>query len=210
MLLQHVLIAKFTILNLKLWLKFIRKFLGHELKVKGNSKNVLFNEIMEHLIAEDKILVVALDDFDFLKKELNNTLFNLLRAHETFHDVPVGVYTITSKTTDIMLKPISTVYLPVEIFFDSYNQEQIFDILKMRCKVGFYQGVIKDDLINRIAEMTYMKGNLRYDIDLLKTLGEIAESEGSNKILFKHLNKLELNIFIFLISCITFIIIDNI
>jgi len=162
---------------------------GHEMKITGRSSDELYHNIMNYLLKEDEILVIGLDDFNFIKG-LNNTLYRLLRAHESYRGVQVGICAITSEVNELRLKPIvSTVFLPVEINFPKYDRDQIYDILKKRCDVGFYPGVINEKVIDKVVELTFRNGDLRYGIDLLKNIGEIAESEGSTKIIVKHFSK---------------------
>lgn len=162
---------------------------GNDMKITGRSSDELYHNIMNHLLKNEEVLVIGLDDFNFMKG-LNDTLYRLLRAHESYRGVQVGICAITSEVNEIKLKPIvSTVFLPVEINFPKYDIDQIYDILKKRCDIGFYPGVIKEEVLDRVVQLTYKNGDLRYGIDLLKSIGEIAETDGSSKILVRHFSK---------------------
>lgn len=55
----------------------------------------------EYIIKENKILIVALDDYDFIKtnEDLKRTLYTLLLAHKNYPGAKISVFTIppTSK-----------------------------------------------------------------------------------------------------------------
>lgn len=80
-----------------------------------------------------------------------------------------------------------TVYHPIEIEFTPYRYEEIHHILKERCGIGFYNGVISKEIIQEVAKRAYESGDLRYGLKLLAKLGEKAEFSGSKQILIEHL-----------------------
>ena len=169
----------------KIFTKIYKRFFGENIIVNGLSTFNIFEKIMKEIKKKDNILIVALDDFDFIKndKELNKTLYNLLRVHETYNNVKISVVTITSQYKDVTLSDsVVSSFYPVEINFPRYTYSQIFDILKHRCTSGFYSGVISEKIINLASDYTFERNDLRYGIKLLCKAGERAESYGSTKI----------------------------
>ncbi|WP_295721672.1 AAA family ATPase [uncultured Methanobrevibacter sp.] len=158
--------------------------LFHENIASLNTYN-FYNRIMDYLIENKIILIVALDEFNNIKSpiELNRTLYTLLRAHEEYPNVEISVIAISSEknisATDLN---VSTIHLPIEIRFPFYTHQEVYSILKQRCDLGFYPGVISDNLLADISENAYRLGNLRIGIKKLEHAGEKAEYRGSCKI----------------------------
>jgi cell division control protein 6 len=175
----------------KIFSKIYKKLFGKQVSVSGLSKFNIYDEVMEYLVKEEKVLIVALDDYNYMKtgEELNRTLYNLLRAHESYHGAKVSVLTIINTSNDaVLIDPnVSTIFHPIDVEFDPYQRYAIYDILKNRCQIGFYHNVINERVLNKIVDMTYDMGDLRYGIKLLSKSGEKAEKENSVNILNKHI-----------------------
>lgn len=174
----------------KVFSKIYKRLFGENVSVNGLSTFNIFEKVMKELTKDDKILIVALDDFDFIKndKELNKTLYNLLKAHESYENAKISVVTITSERKSIILNDsVISSFHPVQISFPQYNHAQIFDILKLRCTAGFYPGVISEKLISLASDYTFEREDLRYGIKLLAKAGERAEAYGSSRILEDYL-----------------------
>lgn len=155
----------------------------------GSSTHQLFKKIMEELVGKDKTLVVCLDDFNNFStnKELNTTMYNLLRANETYPGVRVSLITVSSKETDLLnLDPnVVTVYHPSVVDFPSYSREEVFEILFQRCELGFYPGVISDEVVRFVAGECFDRGDLRFGIMKLCEMGERAMLRGEGKVGFE-------------------------
>src|SRR6056297_1288660 len=80
---------------------FSRLFQGifdYEPPSSGISFKKLFGQITERLVEEDEVMVVALDDVNYLfyENEASDALYSLLRAHETHQGARIGVIIISS------------------------------------------------------------------------------------------------------------------
>lgn len=73
------------------------------------------------------------------------------------------------------------------IRFKRYDENELFDILKLRCKHGLHQGSIEDSLLKRIA--TSAGGDARIAINSLKMAAQKAENLGKAKITSKTVNE---------------------
>lgn len=174
----------------KVFIKIHEKLFGQSMPVGGLSTFSIYSKVMEYVIKENKILIVALDDYDFIKtsKDLNRTLYTLLRAHENYPGAKVSVFTITSNLQKIILdQNVATVFYPIDVEFPSYNLEEMYSILKERCRIGFYKDVITDEIIQEVAQKSYEIGDIRYGLKLLTEIGEKAEKTGSKTIQKEHL-----------------------
>lgn len=151
----------------------------------------IYEQIMKHLQKEDQALVVALDDVNYLfhNKNANKIFYDILRAHEEFEGVRTGLFAVISdiEFRYLLDKNVNSVFIPQEVIFGPYSRDEIRDILKERAKVGFYPDVISEELLEQIVEDTASIGDLRAGIDLLSSVGNIAEADASKIIEEKHL-----------------------
>jgi cell division control protein 6 len=134
------------------------------------------------------VLIVALDDINYLmmSKEINDVLYSLLRMHEVVPGAKVGVISILSDMTLDMAKDLSpqvqSVFLPEEIVFPQYSNEEIKDILRYRIRYGFFPNVITEEVLDLVAGYTADTGDLRVGINMLKRAGLNAERRASRTI----------------------------
>jgi len=170
---------------------FSRLFEGifdYEPPSSGISFKKLFGQLTERLVDDEDVLVVALDDVNYLfyENEASDTLYSLLRAHETHTGVKIGVIIVSSDLSLDVIDEIDTrvqsVFRPEEIFFPRYAVDEIRSILRERADRGFHDGVIGTAGLKRIAELTADSGDLRVGIDLLRRAGMHAEMRASRTI----------------------------
>lgn len=170
-----------------------KKIFGHIPPETGVPFSRIYGKIMQYLQKEEKALIVALDDVNYLfqSKNANKIFYDILRAYEEYPGVKSGIFAILSdlEFRYALDKNVNTVFIPQDITFQPYTYSEILSILSDRAKVGFYPGVISDDILEEIAEYTQDKGDLRVGINLLKSCGNIAESNASKKITSDHLKE---------------------
>ena len=156
----------------------------------GSSTHQLFDKIIKKLRKDDKLLIICLDDYNSFSnnKELNTTLYNLLRATESYPGVRISLIAVTNKSDDFVRldQNVNTVFHPVVIDFPSYHCDEIFSILRQRCVLGFHKGVIGDDVIGLVADRSWDVGDLRFGIVKLRSMGERAEFLHSDCVLSSH------------------------
>jgi len=170
---------------------FSRLFEGifdYEPPSSGISFKKLFGQLTERLVDDEDVLVVALDDVNYLfyENEASDTLGSLLRAHETHSGVKIGVIIVSSDLSLDVIDEIDTrvqsVFRPEEIYFPRYAVDEIRSILRERADRGFHEGVLDDAELERVAELTADSGDLRVGIDLLRRAGLHAEMRASRTI----------------------------
>ncbi|MBI5680109.1 MAG: ORC1-type DNA replication protein [Methanobacterium sp.] len=170
-----------------------QKIFGHTPPETGVPFSRIYQKIMQHLSSEDKALVVALDDINYLfySKNANKIFYDILRAHEAFEGIKTGVFAILSdiEFRFMLDKNVNSIFIPQEIIFNPYSPDEMNTILKERAKIGFYPDVISDELIMEIAEYAASSGDLRVGIDLLRISGNLAESDASKTIEKKHIEE---------------------
>ena len=170
-----------------------KRLFGHIPPETGVPFARIYGQIMQYLQKEDKALIVALDDVNYLfqSNNANKVFYDLLRAYEEFPGVKVGIFAILS---DLELKfafdkNVNSVFIPQEITFQPYTFSEIQAILSDRVNAGFFSNVISDELVEKIAQYTFESGDLRIGINLLKSAGNIAEADASKEIKEEHVDK---------------------
>lgn len=163
-----------------------RKIVGHAPPSSGISFKRIFEKVAEHSANNGVVLVVALDDVNYLfhEKEIDHILYSLLRAHETCPGAKMGVIAVLSEPAmRYVLDPrVASVFQAEEITFPLYTKAELKDILGKRAQLGFYPGVLSDEVLDRIVGYTELSGDLRVGIDLLKRSGMSAERRASKVI----------------------------
>ncbi|MCL2549626.1 MAG: ORC1-type DNA replication protein [Methanimicrococcus sp.] len=159
----------------------------------GVSFNRIFDKIAKKLIDTDKVLIVVLDDINYLFYEghADEVMYSLLRAHEQYPGSKIGVIAIVNDPEVIygFDKRVSSVFLPEEIEFPRYEWSEIDDILDDRIRRGFFLGVVSDEVRECMTEYVAESGDLRVGIDLMKRSGFNAEKRSSRKIDVEDVNK---------------------
>lgn len=170
---------------------FSRIFKGvfdYEPPSSGISFKKLFGQITDKLVENDEVLVVALDDVNYLfyEGEASDTLYSLLRAHETQKGAKIGVIVVSSDLNLDVIESldsrVQSVFRPEEVYFPVYDVGEIAEILQERIKRGFHDGVVSSDVLDHVAELTAESGDLRVGIDLLRRAGLNAEMRASRTV----------------------------
>ena len=160
----------------------------YEPPASGISFKSLFEQVTDHLTDEEEVLTVCLDDVNYLfyEDEASETLYSLLRAHETHPGAKVGVILVSSDLDlDVIAEldgRVQSVFRPEEVFFPAYGEPAIVDILDERVRRGFRDGVLGPVVIDRVAALTAETGDLRVGIDLLRRAGLNAEMRASQSV----------------------------
>ncbi|MFC6939452.1 ORC1-type DNA replication protein [Salinirubellus sp. GCM10025818] len=171
---------------------FSRLFEGifeYEPPTSGISFKKLFGQITDHLVEEDEVLIVALDDVNYLfyESEASDTLYSLLRAHEEHSGAKIGVIVVSSDLDLELVEEldgrVQSVFRPEEVYFPTYGEPETVDILRERVERGFREDAVGPRVLDRVAELTVDSGgDLRVGIDLLRRAGLNAEMRGSTQV----------------------------
>ncbi|KQC15381.1 MAG: cell division control protein 6 [Methanosaeta sp. SDB] len=169
-----------------IFLRIYSKVMGHSPPTSGVSFKRVLERIARSMAKENRVLVVALDDVNYLfpEKEVDRVLYTLLRAHEIFPGFRAGVIAILSEPAlNYVFDPrVGSVFQAEEVSFPLYSIEEIKDILERRAQLGFYPGVVTEKIVEKVSDLTERAGDLRVGIDLLKRAGLEAERRASRTI----------------------------
>lgn len=164
------------------------KLSGHLPPTSGTSFKQIFDAICRILLKEEAVLLVALDDANYLlyENEINRVLYALLRAHESYPGTRIGVITIISDLSVDLSREVdprvASVFRPTEIYFPPYSADEVRHILTERVLTGLYPGVLPDTMLDLVIEQTMKSGDLRVGLDLLKRAALNAEKDARRRI----------------------------
>ncbi|HKL97480.1 MAG TPA: ORC1-type DNA replication protein [Methanocorpusculum sp.] len=140
----------------------------------GTAFKVLIDMIAKYIEKEEVIPLVCLDDANYLiyNKEFNNVLYGILRIHEVYENIKIGVIVIISDP-DILLEQIldarvSSVFRYETINFEPYNAAEIAGILSQRAAQGLYPNVLSTEQLDHVVDRTMRCGDIRIGLDLIK------------------------------------------
>jgi len=165
-----------------------RRVTGHPPPASGTSFKQVFDAIARFLQREEQVLLVALDDANYLlyENEINQVLYPLLRSHEAYPGVRTGVIAIVSDMSVTLQSEVdarvASVFRPTEIYFPPYSEEEVHGILEERVLQGLYPNVIRPETLDLVVEQTMKSGDLRVGIDLLKRAALNAEREARRSV----------------------------
>jgi len=168
--------TRFAILS-----QIYRKLSGHHPPASGTSFKQVFDSIARMIKEQETVLVVALDDANYLlyESEINRVLYTLLRSHESYEGTRIGVIVIISDMdvdmTRVIDARVASVFQATDIYFAPYGPEEVYEILKQRVNQGFFPNVISDTLLRVIVDYTVNAGDIRVGLDLLKRAALNAE-----------------------------------
>ena len=144
----------------------------------GNSvsrNNIIFSEYFNNL---DGILIIILDEIDKIQDP--NLINNLTRTISTKNNQPPCLILITNDINfkDTLKGHTRSVLAENEIQFDTYDAEQLNEILSDRVKKAFYPGVVGEMVVPLCSAFAAQEhGDARKAINLLCKAGEVAEEK---------------------------------
>ncbi len=165
-----------------------RRLTGHLPPASGTSFKQLIDAIARILVKEELVLLVALDDANYLlyENEINKVLYTLLRAHEAYKGVRIGVIVIISDLDVDLVRAVdarvTSVFRPTEIYFSPYEPAEIREIIQVRVMQGLYPNVLSEEMLSLVIDQTQKSGDLRVGIDLLKRATMSAEHSARRRI----------------------------
>ena len=163
--------------------RIYRKLSGQQPPASGTSFKSLFDSVCKLILDKDAVLLVCLDDANYLlyENEINKVLYTLLRAHESYERVRIGVIAVISDMgVDLMREVdsrVSSVFRPTDIYFPPYGDDEIREILNQRVQQGLYPNVVNEAMLDLVVEQTANLGDLRVGIDLLKRATLYTEND---------------------------------
>jgi orc1/cdc6 family replication initiation protein len=134
-----------------------------------------------------------LDEIDKLvKKSGDDTLYNLSRMNSELERTRISIIGISNdlKFTDFLDPRVKSSLGEEEIVFPPYDATQLQDILQYRADAAFVDKALTDDVIPLCAAFAAQEhGDARRALDLLRTAGELAERDTTDRVKERHVRK---------------------
>ncbi|MGZ5550132.1 MAG: Cdc6/Cdc18 family protein [Nitrososphaeraceae archaeon] len=185
--------------------KYLLSCIAPELPAQGLSAEEMLRQMLDYLIINNVYSIVILDEIDYLIKIAKEIgiIYDLTRLNEFDPSKKCNVKGVIfiarstefyEKLDEAELSSMGRAYIE----FPNYTIEQISDILIRRSRDAFQENVIGTDIIDWIAKIVVspvVDGDIRYALDLLSYAGNLAESEGTERVLIDHVKKINKQIY---------------
>lgn len=162
------------------------------------SAGEMLRQLVRHLRSERKYIFISMDEIDyFVKHSKESVVYDLTRLNELYPGEACGVvgliFTARSKDFHSLLDKAELSTLGRHyIDFGPYTSPQIRDILEQRVDAAFQPGIVSEEILEYVADVTAsapIDGDVRYALDLLQYSGDLAEMEGSKTISPEYVRK---------------------
>jgi len=168
--------------------------LGGEVAATGLPTDQVYNKFLNLLEeSNEKLFIIVLDEIDqAVKKISDNFLYNLTRLNSELSNTQIILVGISNdlRFLDSLDPRVRSSLSEEEIVFPPYNALQLQEILRKRSNNAFKKGVVSDSAVAKCSAFAAREhGDARRALDLLRVAGELAEREGSEKILTKHIDE---------------------
>lgn len=172
--------------------ELIRK-LGGTVPNTGLPTETVYNKFIDIIDSEKQFIVLILDEIDqAVKKISSDFMYNLTRLNSELSKTQICVVGISNDLTflDGLDPRVRSSLSEEEIVFAPYNAIQLQDILSNRAEQAFKENAVQEGVIAKCAAYAAREhGDARRALDLLRIAGELAEREGSKRILLKHIDE---------------------
>ncbi len=179
---------------------YLARVFNKRVPMIGWPTDMVYSEFKKGIDAEERCVIVVLDEVDKLASKGDEALYNLSRINGELNNARVSLIGISNDLTftDLLDPRVQSSLGEEEIIFSPYNAEQLKDILYARVEKAFNDSVLGDAVIPLCAALAASEhGDARRALDLLRVSGEIAERSGSKKVSEEHVRlaseKLEVN-----------------
>jgi cell division control protein 6 len=185
--------------------KYLLSCIAPELPAQGLSAEEMLRQLLDYLSINNMYSLIILDEIDYLikiSKEIG-IIYDLTRLNEFDPSKKCNVMGVIfiarstefyEKLDEAELSSMGRTYIE----FPNYTIDQVSDILIRRSKDAFQENVIGTDIIDWIAKIVIspiVNGDIRYALDLLSYAGNLAESEGTERVLLDHVKKINKQIY---------------
>jgi Cdc6-like AAA superfamily ATPase len=155
---------------------------------KGFSIAELFAFLIHNLKRDNRKLLLVIDEVQILKPEEILCLLSVNEDTKASEETDEYLSTILiARTQDwdniLATEPRIAYRLQSTVELAKYTVEQLTDILGDRRDLAFVNGVLSDENVEYLAEMSEPSGNVYYGIELMHHAGKYAETSDEPEIL---------------------------
>jgi len=167
-------------------LSSICETVGVKVPFTGLALGEVFDRFKIGLRSHKLLLIVVLDEIDALVKDRGDVLlYELTRINENLDGSKTSIIGISNdlRFKEFLDPRVLSSLSEEEIVFNSYDADELQDILSERANAAFFEGVLHDGAVGLCAALAAAEhGDARRALDMLRVAGELAEREGSDKI----------------------------
>jgi len=164
-----------------------------EVPMTGWPTDRVYNSFFDAIDYRERVVVIMLDEIDKLvEKSGDDTLYNLSRMNSNLEHSRVSIIGISNdlKFTDFLDPRVKSSLGEEEIVFPPYDANQLRDILEHRAEIAFVDEALTEDVIPLCAAFAAQEhGDARRALDLLRTAGELAERDDTDRIEEYHVRR---------------------
>jgi cell division control protein 6 len=175
------------------------KKVAPEIATRSLSPEEMIRQLVDYLKAEGLYLIISFDEIDYFiqTNPKEHIIYDLTRITEMHPGEPsplIGqIFIARSLKWHERLEPGERSTLGMGIIeFPRYTSKQVRDILEDRVEEAFYPGIVEKDTLDLASEITAnppVNGDIRVGLDLLYYSGNLAENQGSERVLPDHVRK---------------------
>jgi len=181
--------------------RHMARMLSPDLASPSLSAEELLHNMLNYLTQNKIFALFSFDEIDYYVKkygaDVGTVIYDFTRLTEVSggRDVNVVGLVITARSTDYqrLLDPAERSSLGrLSIMLKPYSSEQLVDILSDRVEAAFVKGVVDDEVVEYVAEITAappIDGDVRYALDVLLFAGNLAENRGESKVTAEHVRE---------------------
>lgn len=154
----------------------------------GTSNKQLLDLLAQHIRTSGIQPLICLDDANYLmyEKQFTNVLYPLLRMHEVFPEINLGLIVVISdpridinEHLDVRTR---SAFHPEIVYFPPYSAREIAGILNARVKAGLYPNVLSAGQLDTIVETCMKYGDVRMGLDLIRRAVMSAEKDARRSV----------------------------
>lgn len=158
---------------------------------RGFSVQEMLQVLRKQLQRRETQLIVVLDEADaLLRKSGSDLIYDITRFSDdsSTEKLPVSLILISQKDVFTMIdtSSLSTFKRSNLISLGKYSRDELYDIVKQRVNLAFYNGVVDEGCIDLIADIASEWGDARFAIELLWKAGVAADQHHEQQVTPEH------------------------
>jgi cell division control protein 6 len=170
-----------------------------QISTRSLSPEEMIRQLVDYLRTTGEFLIVSFDEIDYFIKTnpREHIIYDLTRMTEMHpgETCPVigEIFIARNLKWHERLAPGEKSTLGMGIMeFPRYETKQVRDILEDRVEEAFRPGAVEEDALNLVSDITAnppVSGDIRVGLDLLYYSGNLAENQGSERVLPDHVRR---------------------
>jgi len=170
-----------------------------QISTRSLSAEEMIRQLVAYLKTAGEFLIVSFDEIDYFiqTNPREHIIYDLTRVTEMHPGEPspvIGeIFIARNLKWHERLEPGERSTLGMGIIeFPRYRTQQVRDILEDRVEEAFNPGVVEEDTLDLVSDITAnapVNGDIRVGLDLLYYSGNLAENQGFDKVLPDHVRR---------------------